>query len=133
MIEETRREGKKKGQGKDCTEGKFFSEEGLQLMMTPSGQSLGPRTLTHSSTPPEPRAQPSPLLDYDSGLLCLCLSSLRSRHSGMRTAWDVLGDMPVKKKGKRAQLAGRASGCDTARTAGKGEREGSRSGQEEPL
>lgn len=52
---------------------------------------------------------------------CVILGSLRSRYSGTRSAGDLLGDMPVKKKGKQVQLAGRASDYDTGLAPGKGE------------
>lgn len=60
---------------------------------------------------------------------CVILGSLRIRYSGTRNARDPLGDTSMKKKG--VQLAGRASDYDTGLIPGKGEWEGSRTGQGE--
>lgn len=39
----------------------------------------------------------------------------------------------MKNKGEEVELAGRASDCDTGLTPGKGQQEGHRIGQDEPL
>lgn len=40
---------------------------------------------------------------------CVRLGSLRSRYYGTRCARDVLGEMPMKNKEEKVELAGRAS------------------------